>query len=273
MRDEDSSLLARAWLARAPVAVLAYDGEGRVRWVNPALEVLFGLSAEQLVGKPREALPSPARDVLFGGDGIQAYTTPAATHWLRCTTTREIGPEALVVRSFEDASREAALAAENRDLRAQVEALRLTDDLTGLPNRRALRQQLELHVSRSRRYGNPLSLIYVRLEVAGAAQAPDSALVATARHLRDRLRWVDQIARWGQEEFLVVLPETAHEEASRVTTNLLGSPEGPTLPEHLGDPTITLHHGMATWARGDDVRALVQRAHDAVDGGARLAHG
>ena len=257
MRDDDPSRFAEAWLPDAPLATLASDAQGRIRWCNQALERLAGLPAEQLLGLDRDGAPEGLAGALFADEGDVRIPAADGTRWLR--VLHSAGPEGLTVRVLVDVTRERELAEENAALREQVEELRLTDDLTGLPNRRALRQQLELHVSRSRRYGNPLSVIDIRLQSSDGASPADPAVMAAARYLRDRLRWVDQIARWDHAEFLVVLPETAWDEAVQVTANLLG------LPEDLGDPTLSLRHGLATWNRGDDVRALLQRARDAVD--------
>ena len=101
-------------------------------------------------------------------------------------------------------------------LHQQVEDLTITDELTGLANPRALNSALNSQVTRSRRYNNPLCLAVMELvdETDPEASLSDDAILATSRHLRDRLRWVDTIARWDHNHFVVILPETNAEHGS-----------------------------------------------------------
>jgi diguanylate cyclase (GGDEF)-like protein len=270
MHDEERPVGAESWLSAAPVAVVALDGDGRVAWLNAAAARLLGGARQELLGQTAGSLAEPLRAVLFGSDGDCALrAADGAERWLRVSSSTGVEPAGWTVKFLQDRAPEQALAAENQSLRQQVEALRLTDDATGLPNRRALRQQLELHVSRSRRYGNPLTLLYVRLAADDGEKVAEDAVVAAGRYLRDRLRWVDQIARWGDAEFLIVLPETGEDEAARVAANLFAAPEALDPPARTGGGKLSLRHGMANWTRGDDVRMLLQRAQDAVDAGSR----
>ena len=161
-------------------------------------------------------------------------------------------------------TREVQLEQENANLRGQVEDLQLIDELTGLPNRRALSQHLELHVSRSRRYANPLSVILVRLAIAPGDTTHSASMLATARFLRDRLRWVDQIARWDEQSFLVVLPETSETEAQEVESNLRAHRNALRLADEFGAATVDFRCATATWQRGDDARTLLRRASESL---------
>jgi two-component system, cell cycle response regulator len=130
-----------------------------------------------------------------------------------------------------------------RELRARVErTLRLlrsqsalrelarTDTLTGLPNLRAFRARLEDEVKRSRRYRTPLACVMVDVDqlkpindLLGHA-AGDRAIGAVAAVLREELRETDFAARYGGDEFVVLLPHTTAEEgrvfAERVCARL-----------------------------------------------------
>jgi diguanylate cyclase (GGDEF)-like protein len=265
MPKEQRTDFAHTWFTGAPVPILALDAEGRIRWANHALEAIVGLPSSQLLGHSRESLPSPAYRVLFGEDQLIHLKGPGAPErWLRCTVCDSPAAPRLRLHFFQDVTREVLLEAENQELQQQIDSLRLTDALTGLPNQRALSQQLELQVSRSRRYDNALSLIHVRLEVSGGDATRDSALLATAQYLRDRLRWVDQIAHWSSQEFLVVLPETGEPEAQAVLDNLAAGLDALHLPGPLAEAQLSLHFGSATWQRGDDARSLLLRARTAV---------
>jgi diguanylate cyclase (GGDEF)-like protein len=165
-----------------------------------------------------------------------------------------------------DMGAQESLAEENARLRQQVADLKLTDELTGMPNKRAISQALELHLSRSRRYLNPLSTVFVHVDL----QAPDGvhslstdpAILSVSRFLRDRLRWVDQIAHWEDNLFLLVLPETTEADARTLLGKLADEHEGMLLPELCGNMTPRLTFGLACWKKGDDMRTLLRHTLD-----------
>ena len=162
-----------------------------------------------------------------------------------------------------DVSAQEQLAEENARLRQQIEDLKLTDDLTGLPNQRAISQALDLHVSRSRRYQNPLSTVLVHIDITSADGvqpfSTDPIILAVSRFLRDRLRWVDQIARWEDNLFLLVLPETGEEDAKSLLEKIGKEQHTMHLPESAGDLRPTLTFGLGCWRKGDDMRVLLRR--------------
>lgn len=94
-----------------------------------------------------------------------------------------------------------------------------TDPLTGLLNRRALIKQLDLVEQRMRRDFRPVSLLMVDLDRFKSIndthghQAGDIVLKHFSKVLQSEIRTTDYVARFGGEEFLVVLPETRPEEA------------------------------------------------------------
>lgn len=104
----------------------------------------------------------------------------------------------------------------------RAEALSVTDDLTGLYNSRYLNQVLRRETKRASRSGRPLSLLFVDLdEFKGINDryghlAGSRALVETADVLRESARETDVVARFGGDEFALVLPETHSEGAMLV---------------------------------------------------------
>ena len=89
-----------------------------------------------------------------------------------------------------------------------------TDPLTGILNRRSLKEAMEAETRRTRRHGRPLTLIMFDLDWFKAINDTyghdqgDAVLVAVTAQIRDRLRQDDSLARWGGEEFMILLPET-----------------------------------------------------------------
>lgn len=254
--------LDQDWLQDAPYPLLVTDDSGRIRWVNRALEEATGLPASQWLDHNRDTLPSlPHRALLGNDDPIRLQAPGGAERWLRCRILDSRTAEGETVRlyCYEDISESQRLAAENRQLKAQLDELQLNDPLTGLPNDRAIGQVLNQQVSRSRRYDNPLSVLLVQTDEADPAEAQTQAL---ARLLRDRMRWVDQLGRWQPDTFLAVLPETGLADA-RLLADKIRAGLQEQASDH-GNPLAALdvHFSMAAWRKGDDARTLLRRARD-----------
>ena len=183
-----------------------------------------------------EALSSgPAADSVLG----TASASASGAHALAASLTRvsddslEI-PAALDVRAagvvaiarvgepFTDSERElfnylasrAAVSFENASLHRTIQEQAITDPLTGLSNRRHFEEILAAETARARRLGHPLGLVMIdidgfkRLNDQYGHQVGDMALVAIGRLLGEQAREIDQMARFGGDEFVAVLPET-----------------------------------------------------------------
>jgi diguanylate cyclase (GGDEF)-like protein len=108
----------------------------------------------------------------------------------------------------------------------RVRLLSLTDEFTGLPNRRAFYQKLEDELSRARRYGSPIALAMIDLDqfktvndVYGHS-AGDTVLGCYANCVLSEVRHHDVVARYGGEEFAIMFPSTAREGAVRALEKL-----------------------------------------------------
>ncbi len=130
--------------------------------------------------------------------------------------------------------------------------LATVDNLTEVLNRQAVLSRLEEELVRATRYGRQLSIVLVdldhfkRLNDTFGHSAGDRVLNAVARGLRDNVRSVDIVGRYGGEEFMIVLPETDPDAAASLAEKLrrLISAE----PVDLGEgniATVTLSAGVA----------------------------
>lgn len=108
----------------------------------------------------------------------------------------------------------AGVAWENARLHAQVQALAVTDPLTGLANRRAFDRGLAREMARAQRYGTPLALVIADIDSfkeyndTFGHPAGDERLKAIAQLLKNNVRDLDMVARYGGEEFAILLPHT-----------------------------------------------------------------
>jgi diguanylate cyclase (GGDEF)-like protein len=171
----------------------------------------------------------------------------------------------MTLRSFTDVSEEEFLREESIRLKQQVEELTLTDELTGLANERAFHRVLNAQVTRSRRYTNPLSLAVVEIDAElEETETTSEIILAVSRYLRDRLRWVDLIARWSDGQFMLILPETNAADARNILTKIKNDFTADLLPDSVNNEAIGLNIGISEWQKGNDGRLLMKRTMDAL---------
>lgn len=106
-----------------------------------------------------------------------------------------------------------------RELRDKLKTLATTDELTGLHNRKYLLERMEQEISRSKRYGFPLSVLLFDLDFFKVVndiygyEWGDVLLRSIADKLKFLIRKEDILTRYGDEEFIVVLPNTSEDNA------------------------------------------------------------
>ncbi|GAC1345598.1 MAG: hypothetical protein NVSMB23_21950 [Myxococcales bacterium] len=177
------------------------------------------------------------------------------------------------IRLAEAIASQAALAITNARLYAQTLEMSYTDPLTGVPNRRQLFARLEQEWTRSLRFGDDLSLLMVDLDLfknvndAFGHTVGDAVLRGIALVLKRNVRKVDTVARFGGEEFCVVLPRVAKAEAVEVAEKLRRAVAATPLPGPPGHPALhlTVSIGVASHgADATDVAGLIEKADQAL---------
>lgn len=147
----------------------------------------------------------------------------------------------------------AAIAAENTRLHASTVKLATTDALTGLQNRRAFEDNLKVEHQRAKRYGKDFSLLLLDIDHFKKVNdtyghvAGDAALKTLAFILEQQTRDIDSVARFGGEEFIIILPETGESGAlvvaERIRKTVSNTPF--TLPD-AREIEVTISIGIAS---------------------------
>jgi len=183
-------------------------------------------------------------------------------------------PETEVAQDEELATiiaRELAAPIRMATLVEESQRLASVDVLTGLKNRRAFIAAAEHEIARSQRYGHDLSLVLFDVDHFKSINdklghgTGDVVLTALGRNLTKQARTCDLAARWGGEEFVVLLPSTdlsgtlcfAERLRESIETLFIAHSDGRAVP-------VTASIGCATFARGDTLDALVDRADRAM---------
>jgi diguanylate cyclase (GGDEF)-like protein len=151
-------------------------------------------------------------------------------------------------------------------LAQEVYKMALLDPLTGLFNRRYIEQRLEDEIKRSERHGRALSVILFDLDEFKQVNdtyghgAGDALLKAFADRLSKATRGSDASARYGGDEFLVVLPECKPENVQHVLKRL----EGIRVEVEAHSLPIALSAGWAELLSGESAKDLLARADAAL---------
>ncbi len=136
------------------------------------------------------------------------------------------------------------------DMLTRVETLAVTDSLTGLFNRRRFETILAIEFKKASRYLSPLSCMMIDIDYfktindAYGHRIGDVILKETAQLIMKSIREVDTAARWGGEEFSVLIPNTSKENARTPASRILKSVSNYAFSE-IGDKRITVSIGIA----------------------------
>lgn len=189
----------------------------------------------------------------LGGYGVHTVTVTAAI------ASCALAPPASVIM--------AVYSSKLIEVQAQLLELATTDPLTGLLNRRAFAHRYERESARYNRTNLPVSLLLIDLDYfklindkCGHA-AGDAALRILSEHLKQTSRFgTDDVARWGGEEFAVMLSDSGHQSAMRAAERLRRQIE--TLNINYNDQLIHLEAsiGVVVCRKGEALEMAMQRA-------------
>jgi two-component system cell cycle response regulator len=146
------------------------------------------------------------------------------------------------------------------------------DALTSLENRRSFVEQARVELSRCQRYSLPLSLVlldvdhFKTINDTQGHSAGDQVLISLGNLLTRQLRTCDTAARWGGEEFVILLPNTDGGGARVLAERLRGAIERLAIQYESAAIAVTASIGIAEYHSGESLESLVDRADGAMYG-------
>ena len=235
-RQQAQIKLDAAVFTQAREGIAVTDANGTILWINRAFSVITGYAESDVIGNNLRLLHSGRQDAEFYRLMWQSLKTEG--HWVSEIWNRRkdgsIYPDWLTISAlrndqgltthyigcFSDISE--AKAAENR-----IEWLSHFDPVTGLPNRRLLQDRTERAISRVKRNREALTMMLVAIDQLKLVNdtlghhVGDALLKEAGKRLVAGVRQQDTVARLGDREFVLLLPDTVSSGAAHLAAELL----------------------------------------------------
>ena len=147
-----------------------------------------------------------------------------------------------------------------------LERLSVTDHLTQIFNRLKFENDLEIQIQRARRHNRTFSLImfdidhFKKINDSFGHEAGDNVLRKLTRIVSVHIRTIDIFARWGGEEFVILVVETHAEDAKSFAEKLRRDIE----PTSFYSSSLTCSFGVPEYCKIDDTSTIIRRADDAL---------
>ena len=249
--------LARGLLEQFPAGVALTDNDDRIIWLNDAFAEMIELPVTSVIGETIHYLPLPKlegqREANFRqrkDDSDIAVKDRLVMISQPFETKQQHGRILMLVNRGH-----ALVSFLNALSTGNVSAV----GDNGLLTNAALRHRLEIEISRSRRYMNPLSCIVIRFNerIKDRSLTMADAQREIASVLKSQLRWVDVLGEWDNSSLVVVLPETNEVAATILSSKLEKQIES---QWYMEKAFLPIHWGVSSWRKGDDINRLVKRA-------------
>lgn len=244
---------------KAKDAIIILEGD-KISEVNESAKRLFSCSEQELIGKPLSSLILTSPEKLE--ETLKEETKALEIQCLRGNGTPIEVEIALSKANLEDKSYTFAFIRDITKKKKEFKRLffiSIIDPLTGAYNRRYFKGRLEEEIERAKRTGRTFSLIMFDLDKfkeindTYGHEVGDLTLKKVSRTVKERIRKTDIFARWGGEEFFILLPETDLNGAIKLAEDLRNKISQIEIP---GGERLTASFGVTSYRPGDTARDL-----------------
>ncbi len=250
-------------------ALRALEGEGPFAVIVADMR-MPGMSGVQLLGEFVRRAPDTSR-IMLTGCGEQETAKEAVNEGnIFRFLTKPCPPETLA-NVIEEAIEEHIRIVQEREHIIELQESALTDELTGVGNRRHFLELARHEVRRARRSGKPLSAVmldadyFKKVNDSFGHQAGDEVLRMLARICGESLRESDVLGRYGGEEFAILFPETGVIKAKDVAERIRKAVAAEVVETEDGPVRITVSMGVASGMGKDvEIGAILERADAAL---------
>lgn len=279
-RGEDCEIRGRLEFYRSiidasPQAVIALSPDGIIQFWSRGAEDLFGFSEQEMCNRSFRSFWTGESEPPCFSKARRWETTKRHRDGTSLALSVESAPlhdddgsVAGVVWTVCDIGERLRLELERNRREAGLREDALTDPLTKVMNRRGVLEALKAEYSRAGRAGTPLTLVFADLDNFKAINddfghvVGDLALQAFAALVQSHLRSHDVLARWGGDEFVILMPDTNREDAARCIERIREVVQSVSLP--CLTRRLTASFGICQHAPDETLESQIRRADRAL---------
>lgn len=258
-------------LENSPSFIIIIDENQRIYWLNQAFCDFLGLERENLIGLSAGDMKEPClKQVLNAAARVEVFAG-ILDKWIALQDVMLLNGEQfeqkkqqLTVCYYADISEKVHAEKQLLQLESTLTHKMSHDAVTGMLNHYSMFQTLNLEVSRSRRYNNPLSVVLMNVEYLSESdlavqddatqEKVEQMRLMISQLLKDQMRWADIVGHLKDFDFVLLLPETVYESAEILIKKLNGS------LQNIARDVKHISYGLSEWQKGDDVEMFLQRA-------------
>ena len=263
----------------SPLAIFTLDAEDRVTMWNPAAEAMFGWSEKQILGQTNPTVPenklkeyAALRHATLNGMAFSNLDT------VRQKQNGEQFPVSLSVAPLRGQQNQVvgrmhiiADITERKKLQEELRHQATTDELTRIPNRRHFLELAHNEIRRAIRLKRQPAIALIDIDhfkhindTYGHAVG-DQALIKFTEICQTNIREIDVFARFGGDEFIVLMPETNQEQASQVVERVRLALETHPLELSSSSVVLTISSGVTSFSGGQEsIETLLSQADQAL---------
>lgn len=266
-------------IEKNPAAIILTDQEGDILYANSKFIESSGYSQDEVYLQNPRVLKSGE----MSGDGYKKLWATISSgktwsgefhnkkkdgslYWVFASISPIINQKGEIERYF-GIQKDISV---RKKLQGKLEKQASTDSLTGLDNRRSLLSKMEVEIERCKRQSHVFSLFMIDIDFFKKVndvyghQVGDMVLKDLSSILKKNARVVDLCARFGGEEFVVVLPETAKEKGAVMAERLRKEVEKRQFAIDGGAIQYTLSIGVTEWKEGEELESTIARADESL---------